>query len=126
MAMTKARIIEAVFKEGVMPRKDAGKAVEKLLTIIKETLVGGEYILISGFGRFQVRRKRTRYGRNPRTGEVLEIKPCRAVYFHISGTLLRKINGEDVGATADEDFYSENQIRAKIGQKADRKWIKIG
>ena len=115
MAATKERIIDAVFRQDVLPRKDAREAVEKLLTIIKETLAGGEYILVSGFGKFQARRKRTRYGRNPRTGEVLEIKPCREVSFHISGILLRKINGEDDGATADEDFYSENQIRAKIG-----------
>ena len=94
MAMTKARIIEAVFKEGVMPRKDAGETVEQLMRIIKETLAGEEDLLVSGFGKFQVRRKKARRGRNPKTSESMELRPRRVVVFRTSGILRRKISGD--------------------------------
>jgi integration host factor subunit alpha len=124
MTATKKKIIDALFKQGGLSKTTAREAVEKLLQILKETLAGDEDVLVSGFGKFQVKRKRARYGRNPRTGEVLEIRQPPEVSFHISEILLRKISGEEVDTNADEVFHSENHILAKIGQKADRKQIK--
>ena len=120
MTMTKARIIEAIFKEGVMPRKDARDTVEKLTRIIKETLAGEEDVMVSGFGKFQVRRKKARRGRNPKTSESIELRPRRVVVFRTSGILRRKISGQEADAAADDVFDSEDKIRSKRVRKADK------
>jgi integration host factor subunit alpha len=66
MIITKERIINAVFEQAELPRKAAREVVEKLLTILKETLADEKDVLVSGFGKFQVRRKRARRGATPR------------------------------------------------------------
>jgi integration host factor subunit alpha len=66
--------------------------VETLLEIIKSTLVSGEDVMISGFGKFCVKDKRERKGRNPATGEDMMLAPRRVVTFRTSGKLREKIN----------------------------------
>jgi integration host factor subunit alpha len=66
--------------------------VERLFEIIKETLEIGENILISGFGKFVVREKAARRGRNPQTTEDLHLRARRVVIFKTSGVLRKKIN----------------------------------
>ena len=121
MAVTKERIIDVVFNQGILPRKDVRTAVEKLLALLKKTLADEEDVLISGFGKFQVRRKRARRGRNPRTREAMKLRPRRVVTFRISGILRRRINGEEADASADDGFDSEDKIRPKVKLKADKK-----
>jgi integration host factor subunit alpha len=94
MTITKERIIDAVFETTELPRKAARETVEKLLTILKKTLAEEKDVLVSGFGKFQVRCKRARRGRNPQTKETLELRPRRVVVFRTSGILRSKINGE--------------------------------
>ena len=106
MVVTKERIIDAVFNQSDMARKDAREAVESLLSILKKTSAGEEDVLISGFGKFQVRRKKARRGRNPRTNEAMKLRPRRVVTFHISGILRRKVNGEEADAAAGDDSNS--------------------
>ena len=113
MAVTKERIIDAVFETAELPRKAAREAVENLMAIIKNTLAGEDDVMVSGFGKFQVRRKKARFGRNPQTGEPLELRPRRVVTFRPSGILRRKINGEKSEAAAPDDFDSEDKIRTK-------------
>ena len=95
MAVTKERIIDAVYKQGGIPRQVARETVEKLMSVLKKTLACEEDILVSGFGKFQVKRKKMRPGRNPRTNEAMELRPRRVVVFHTSGILRRKLNGEE-------------------------------
>ncbi len=73
--------------------REAAAAVEALLELIKSELESGEDILISGFGKFYVRDKPTRRGRNPQTGEELTLESRRLVTFKPSGVLRRKLNG---------------------------------
>ena len=120
MTVTKERIIAAVFNQGLLPRKDARTAVEKLMAIVKKTLADGEDVLVSGFGKFQVKRKRARRGRNPQTSEAMELRPRRVVTFHISGILRRKLNGEEADAAAADGFDSGDEIRIKAGRKTDK------
>jgi len=115
MAVTKERIIDAVFETAELPRKAAREAVENLMAIIKKTLAGDEDVLVSGFGKFQVKRKKARHGRNPQTGEALELRSRRVVTFRIARLLRRKINGEEGEAAAADDFDSEDKIRTKNG-----------
>ena len=70
----------------------ATEIIEILLELIKAKLAGGEDVLISGFGKFSVRKKRERRGRNPATGEDMMLDARRVVTFKCSGQLREKIN----------------------------------
>jgi len=74
------------------PRNQAIELIETLLELIKSKLAAGEDVLISGFGKFCVREKRERRGRNPATGEDMMLEARRVVTFKCSGQLRDKIN----------------------------------
>lgn len=92
MALTKADIIEAVAQGNGFSKKQATDTVEMLLNIMKRTLASGEDILVSGFGKFCVREKRQRRGRNPATGDAMMLRSRRVVTFKCSGKLRNRIN----------------------------------
>lgn len=92
MSLTKADIIQAVINETGFPRYKSVQIVNQLLEIIKSTLADGDDVLISGFGKFCVRQKAERRGRNPATGEDLMLKPRKVVTFKCSGKLRNKCN----------------------------------
>ena len=91
--LTKAVIVESVHNRLGIPRKECLEIVETLLHIIKSTLASGEDVLISGFGKFNVKDKKERRGRNPHTGENLMLAPRRIVKFTCSAILRDKVNG---------------------------------
>jgi integration host factor subunit alpha len=76
-----------------MDRTQASETVEILIETIKQTLASGEDVMISGFGKFCVKEKNERLGRNPATGRSMTLKPRRVVTFKCSGKLREKING---------------------------------
>ena len=94
MTLTKENLVETVRDMCEFTRKDSHKLVDKLLGIIKDTLVDGEDVLVSGFGKFYVKEKRKRRGRNPQTGEFLMLEPRKVVSFKCSGVLRDKMNGK--------------------------------
>lgn len=85
--MTKADLVDAIYKRVGFSKKESAKIVEMVFDIIKETLEQGEKIKISGFGNFVVRDKRARIGRNPQTGEEIEISARRVLTFKPSQVL---------------------------------------
>ena len=91
--LTKAHIIDAVAESNGYTRKKSIETVETVLELIKRSLESGEDVLISGFGKFCVKEKAERKGRNPATGEDMILKPRRVVTFKSSGKLRGKING---------------------------------
>ena len=91
--LTKADIINAVTEENGFPRKQSIEKIETLLEIMKQTLESGEDILISGFGKFCVKEKDQRRGRNPATGKELMLKARRVVTFKCSNKLRDMVNG---------------------------------
>ncbi len=93
MTLTKAHVINAIADQIGFPKNHSSKIVETLLEIIKKALENGDDVLISGFGKFCVKEKRERRGRNPSTGEDMMIKPRKVVTFQCSGNLRKKING---------------------------------
>ncbi len=96
MALTKAELVHSVYRNHQsLSKLQAAEAVEAFLRISKDSLVGGSDLLLSGFGKFHVRDKHQRRGRNPQTGEALMLEPRRVVTFKPSGILRRKVNGED-------------------------------
>ncbi|NNF98314.1 MAG: integration host factor subunit alpha [Desulfobacteraceae bacterium] len=92
MALTKNDIITSVHELG-FTKKQSVDAVESLLEIIKRTLECGEDVLVSGFGKFCVKDKKQRRGRNPATGSDLILNERKVVTFKCSGKLRNKING---------------------------------
>ena len=90
--MTKADLVDAVFQRVGFSKKDSAQIVEHVFDIIKGTLETGENIKISGFGNFVVRDKRSRIGRNPQTGEEIEISARRVLTFKPSHVLKNQMN----------------------------------
>ena len=82
--MTKADIISEVFDKVGLPKQDAEELVEMILDMVKQTLKDGETVKLSGFGNFVVRKKNSRKGRNPKTGQEIEITPRKVVSFRPS------------------------------------------
>ena len=94
MALTKIQIIEKVMKRNGFTKKKSIETVETLLEIMKRTLESGEDVLISGFGKFKVRQKAERKGRNPATGEDMMLEPRKVVTFQCSGKLRDRVNSK--------------------------------
>ncbi len=92
MALTKEKIIDSIYNQVGLSKSQSRIVVEKLLEIIKRTIEDGENILISGFGKFEVKKKAARRGRNPQTTEDLRLRARRVVVFKTSGVLRKKIN----------------------------------
>ena len=93
--MTKVDVIESVCERVGFSKKDSAELVEKVFATMKETLGRGEKIKISGFGNFLVRAKNSRVGRNPQTGEEIEITARRVLTFKPSQVLKGQMNGRD-------------------------------
>ena len=92
MAMTKADLVEEVYKKVGFSKNQASEIVETLFETMKQVLERGEKIKLSGFGNFSLRDKKTRLGRNPKTGEAIEISARRVVTFKASPVLKARIN----------------------------------
>ncbi len=94
MALTKNDIVHSIYTRLDLPKYKSLEAVESLLEIIKKSLENGEDVLISGFGKFRVREKRERMGRNPQTAEQMKLRARRVVTLNPSGFLRDRINGK--------------------------------
>lgn len=93
MTLTKAHLIDTIYNRVDLPKAKSTRVIESLLEIIKETLANGEDVLISGFGKFCVKEKGKRRGRNPQSGDDLMLGERRVVTFRCSGVLREKMNG---------------------------------
>jgi len=93
MTLTKADIIDSIYNNTNLSKFSATKAVENLLETIKTTLENGEDVLVTGFGKFCVKEKKERRGRNPATDEDLMLERRRIVSYRCSSVLRNKLNG---------------------------------
>jgi len=85
--MTKADLADAIFEKVGLSKKEAQDIIEILFETLKQTFKEGESVKVSGFGTFHVRKKAARRGRNPKTGEDLEIAPRKVITFRASNKL---------------------------------------
>jgi integration host factor subunit alpha len=92
MSLTKEKIINDIYNHVGLSKTQSRVTVERLFEIIKQTLEGGEDFLISGFGKFVIKEKAERRGRNPQTTEDLRLRARRVVVFKTAGVLRNKIN----------------------------------
>jgi len=93
MTLTKNDIIEEIRTNNGFSRNKSIETVETLLGIIKQTLASGEDVKVSGFGKFRVKEKSERKGRNPATGGDMMLAPRKVVTFKCSGKLREMVNG---------------------------------
>lgn len=94
MTLTKAELIDAVYEKVGFSKKQAADLVELVFESIKEELCKGDSIKISGFGKFKIRSKNARMGRNPQTGQAMEISARKVLTFTPSRILRDGINGK--------------------------------
>lgn len=92
MTLTKADLIQEVYKRHNMSKAQATRVVEGFLGIAKNSLQEGSDLLLSGFGKFNVKQKHSRRGRNPQTGDELILAPRRVITFKPSGILRNRVN----------------------------------
>ena len=93
MTLTKDDLATAIANANGYTDRKSKELVEILLELIKSELASGEDVLISGFGKFCVKKKRERRGRNPATGESMQLAPRKVVTFRWSAQLRDKVNG---------------------------------
>ncbi|UCG63775.1 MAG: integration host factor subunit alpha [Deltaproteobacteria bacterium] len=94
MTLTKEDLIDSIYNRFDFSKAKSAQAVESLFAIIKNTLGNGEDVLITGFGKFIVTKKRERKGRNPQTGDDLMLRSRKVVRFRWSQVLRVKMNRE--------------------------------
>ena len=97
MALTKSKLVEHLTETTELNGTEARKIMESILDIMKSTLESGEAVLLSGFGKFSVKDKNSRRGRNPATGDNLILDPRRVVTFKTSSVLRDKLNPKKAG-----------------------------
>jgi nucleoid DNA-binding protein len=98
--MTKTEIIEGLSNKLAMGRSEAEKAVNILLDDIVAALKAGDRVNISGFGTFSVSERKPRTGRNPKTGEAIQIAASRSARFKPGKQLKDSLNGSGDGTSA--------------------------
>jgi len=94
MTLTKDRLISHLQTQIGINKQESRLIADRLLEIMKDTLAQGEELIISGFGKFSVRQKRERRGRNPQTKESLMLRPRKVLVFRASGVLRQRLNKE--------------------------------
>lgn len=115
MSVTKADIVERVYKEAGFSKKEASDLVDLVFKVIKDTLARGEKVKISGFGNFSIRDKTTRVGRNPQTGEAMNISARRVLTFKPSQILKEDITSR-YGHRINEEGEENTSLPPKEGK----------
>lgn len=92
MALTKIDLIEKIHSELGYKKSESQDLLESVFSLMKETLASGEAIKLSGFGKFEVKQKKNRKGRNPATGATITIDSRRILTFKVSTVLREAIN----------------------------------
>jgi integration host factor subunit alpha len=114
--MTKAEIVQALYsKVGGFSRKESAELVDFVFEMMKETLGRGEKIKVSGFGNFVLRDKRQRPGRNPQTGQPINISERRVLTFKASQILKQALNQRLSGVSAN----GSGTVMAAAGRGGD-------
>ena len=92
--LTKAYLTEKLLAKNLFTKQESAQIIESLFELLRQSLEEGDDVLISGFGKFCVREKSRRRGRNPQSGEPMMLPPRKVVTFRCSGVLREKINRE--------------------------------
>lgn len=88
--ITRQQLADALLEAGAENLDEAMRLLDVTLEIVKDTLAAGDNVMVSGFGKFRIRDKKARKGRNPMTGQAVVVAPRRVVTFHAAPTLSRR------------------------------------
>ena len=94
MTLTKEHLVKSIGNHLGISKFESSRIVESVLETVKTSLSNGEDVLISGFGKFIIRKKASRRGRNPQTGQNLTLDPRRVITFKCSGVMRDRLNGK--------------------------------
>ena len=94
MTLTKDDLIQTLYDQSGFSKQKARASVETVFELVKKVLESGEDVLISGFGKFSVKKKAPRRGRNPATGEDLALDSRTVVTFRCSAVMRERVNGK--------------------------------
>lgn len=108
--MTKAELVEEVAKAADLTKKDSEVIVDEVFRNIILALNRGDKIELRGFGSFRVRKRDARRGRNPKTGEPVDIPAKTVPYFKPGKELKELINGKQVGDDTDDDIDDDDDF----------------
>ena len=97
-AITKMVIVEHVYEKLGLSKRECAGIVDRFFEIVKETLAKDEDVMISGLGKFRVKQKHARRGRNPQTGDEIVVAERNVLLFRLSGVLNDKINEQGWGS----------------------------
>jgi len=92
MALTKDKLVSRLQTQLGLSKQESRQGVERLFEILKDTLANSEDLLISGYGKFSVKQKNARRGRNPQTKEALMLQDRKVLVFKASGVLRKRMN----------------------------------
>ncbi len=95
MTLTKDNLIQTLYDQAGFSKQKARTTVETVFEMVKKALESGEDVLISGVGKFSVKKKAPRKGRNPATGEALPLDARTVVTFRCSPVMRERVNGRD-------------------------------
>jgi integration host factor subunit alpha len=107
MTLTKVDIVEQVANKCGFSKLEASELIEQVFDLLKDALEGGQNVKISGFGNFVLRDKRSRMGRNPQTGDSMEITSRRVMSFKVSQVLKEAINSGKMPAGGMASFDND-------------------
>lgn len=108
--MTKAELVEEVAKAADLTKKDSEVIVDEVFRNIIQALNAGDKIELRGFGSFRVRKRDARRGRNPKTGEPVDIPAKTVPYFKPGKELKELINGKSLGDDPDDDIDDDDDF----------------
>jgi integration host factor subunit alpha len=94
MTLTKDNLIQSLYDQAGFSKQKARTTIETVFELVKKELESGDDVLVSGFGKFIVRKKEARRGRNPQTGQDLTLDPRRVITFKCSAVMRDRINGK--------------------------------
>ena len=95
MSLTKIDVVESIYEKLGMPKKDCTRIVDSVFDIIKSECAKGDHVNVSGFGKWTVKTKKARNGRNPKTGKAMMVAARKVVTFKPSLVLRTKVNSGD-------------------------------
>ncbi len=113
MAVTKADLADALFNQLGLNKREAKEFVELFFEKIRHSLENGQAVKLSGFGNFGLREKRSRPGRNPKTGEEIPISERRVVTFRASQKLKQRV--EENSTLLKQKYTQEERVEANVG-----------
>jgi integration host factor subunit alpha len=94
MTTKKSDIAECLYEKLGLSKRECGDIVDRFFKVIRKSLEAGDEVMLTGLGTFMVKQKKARNGRNPHTGEAMEIAERKIVTFKLSKVLQKEINGE--------------------------------